>query len=114
MDINDVIADLMDYCYSDDSKVKIERDLIDNYQEEFLNGFISILLNKYLKEDGFEVYLCIKSKRKIACPLLYKFFKDKKDAKKYYKSLKKIIFTFDEKNIINCCKTRAKKENSPL
>lgn len=106
MDINSIIDDLMDYCYKDDSSIKIEKDLIDNYQEEFLNGFISILLNKYLKEEGFEVYLCIKSKRKIACPLLYKFFKDEKEAKKYYKNLKKLILKFDNDTIIKRCKTR--------
>lgn len=106
MDINKVIDNLINYCYKNDSSINIEKDLIDNYQEEFLNGFISVLLNKYLKDEGFEVYLCIKSKQKIACPLLYKIFKDEKAARNYYKSLKKIILNFDADSVINYCKSR--------
>jgi len=106
MDINTIIDELKVYCYQDNSLINIEKELIDNYQEEFLNGFIGILLNKYTKSEGFEVYLSIKSKKKIACPLLYKHFNNENSAREYFQNIKKLIILSNEEKIINHCKIR--------
>ena len=107
MKVEDIIDSLQDYCFiNDDILLNEKKNLIDNYQIEFLDGYISILMNKIMTKPLFEVYLCIKSKNKIACPLLYKVQKNILDAKEYYNELKNLINNSDEKIIINRCKIR--------
>ena len=104
MDLNTIIDDLQEYCYEDEESIKLDKEMFDNYQIEFLDGFIGIIINQYKDSNKFEVYLSIKNKNKIACPLLYKEFNNVMDAKIYYKELKNLVDNSDEKNIINRCK----------
>lgn len=106
MKIDSIIDELQDYCFDDRESIKDKKDLFDNYQIEFFDGWIGLLLNQYLEKDKFEVYLSIKSKDKIACPLLYKSFNNIIDAKMYYNELKNLINNNNENFIINYCKIR--------
>ena len=104
MDLDTIINELQDYCFNNEELKKERKELFDNYQIEFLNGFIGVLLNQYIDENKFDVYVSIKSKDKIACPLLYKSFNNVMDAKTYYNDIKNLIDNNDEKFIINRCK----------
>ena len=73
-------------------------------QDGMLGGELYTRLDSY--KDKYEVYISIKTKDKIACPLLYKSFSNVMDAKMYYNELKNLIDNNDEKFIINRCKTR--------
>ena len=104
MKVNAIIDELQKYCFNDEDIKKKKKDLFDNYQIEFLDGFIGILLNQYLDMNKFDVYVSIKSKDKIACPLLYKSFNNIMDAKMYYNDIKNLIDNNDENFIANRCK----------
>ena len=104
MDLDAIIDELQDYCFDDKKTISNEKEMLNNYQIEFLDGFIGIILNQFTETVEYEVYLNIKNKNKIVCPLLYKIFNNVIEAEKYYKELKKLIDNNDEKNIINRCK----------
>lgn len=104
MDLDAIIDELQDYCFDDKETISNEKEMFDNYQIEFLDGFIGIIVNHFTKTGKYEVYLNIKSKNKIVCPLLYKMFNNLIEAKSYYEKLKKLIDNNNEKNIINHCK----------
>ena len=106
MKLDAIIDELQEYCFEDKESIKDRKDLFDNYQIEFLDGWIGILLNQYLYKDKYEVYISIKTKDKIACPLLYKSFSNVMDAKMYYNELKNLIDNNNENFVINRCKTR--------
>lgn len=106
MKIDTIIDDLQEYCFEDKASIKDKKDLFDNYQVEFLDGWIGLLLNQYLYKEKYEVYICIKSKNKIACPLLYKEFNNIIDAKMYYNELKNLLDKNNENLIINRCKIK--------
>jgi len=106
MKVNEIIEELQNFCFEDKESIKDRKDLFDNYQIEFLDGWIGLLFNKYLYKNKFEVYVSIKSKDKIACPLLYKSFENINESREYYNFLKNFINNSDEKNIINRCKIR--------
>lgn len=106
MNLADIIEELQEYCFEGTEGIEDSKDMIDDYQEEFLDGFIEVITNKFLDYDKYEVYLNIKTADKIACPLLYKIFNNISDAKKYHEELKNSIINDSEKNIINRCKQR--------
>ena len=56
---------------------KADKEIIDNYQSEFLDGYIGLVFNKYIDSDNYEVYIYIKTTNEIASPLLYKSSNDK-------------------------------------
>ncbi len=104
MKLNAIIEELQDYCFKDENIKKEKKELFDNYQIEFLDGFIGVLLNQYIDKNKFDVYISIKSKDKIVCPLLYKSFDNIMDAKIYYNDIKNLIDNNDENFIANRCK----------
>lgn len=104
MDINTVIHDLQEYYFNNESNNESEKEIFDNYQVEFLDGFIGCIINKYNESELYEVYLYINSKEEIACPLLYKTFDNVIESKQYYEEIKNLINNNDEKYIINRCK----------
>lgn len=104
MKVNDIINELLDYCFNDHNTIEEDKDLFNNYQIEYLDGFIGIIMNQYKNIDGFEVYLNIKSTDKIACPLLYKQFKNVIEAKNYFDELKNLIDNNTEEYVANRCK----------
>lgn len=106
MKANDVIDELQEYCFNDKETIKYKKDMFADYQTEFLDGWIEIIINQYIRDDSYEVYLNIKTKDKIACPLLYKRFNNVMDAKMYHNELKNLIENNDEKFIVNRCKIR--------
>lgn len=106
MKLNAIIDELQDYCFDNKETICNEKEMFDNYQIEFLDGFIGIIVNQFTETGKYEVYLNIKNKNKIACPLLYKIFNNVDEAKNYYKELKKLIDNNNEKYIINRCKIK--------
>lgn len=104
MDIDELINELQEFCYNDNKGINEEKDIFNNYQIEFLTGFIGIIMNEYKSINKYEVYLNIKSTDNIACPLLYKEFYNVIDAKNYFEELKNLVNNSDEKNIANRCK----------
>ena len=106
MNLVDIIEELQDYCFKETEGIDDSKDMVDDFQKEFLDGFIEIITNKFSDFEKYEVYLNIKTTDKIACPLLYKIFNNTTDAKNYYEELKNLILNDSEKNIINRCKIR--------
>ena len=106
MNLAEIIDDLQEYCYEEKTSFEGSKEMIDDYQIEFLDGYIGIVVNQYIGKNKFEVYLHIKTIDKIACPLLYKTFYEEEEAKKYHEELKKFINDNNEKNIVNRCKIR--------
>lgn len=106
MNINNVIDELQKYCFKDDKTIKKEKELLNNYQIEYLTGYIGILMNQYKDVNKFEVYLNIKSADKIACPLLYKQFDNEIESKSYFDELKELVENNNEEYIVNRCKIK--------
>lgn len=106
MNLDTIIDELQDYRYINNDLITDNKDCLNDYQVEFLDGFIEIILNKLIDKELFEVYINIKSTNKIADSLLYKSFSNQEEAKIYFEELKKFINNNDEKNIINHCKTK--------
>lgn len=104
MKLENIINELQEYCFIEKKEDNQDKDIFKNYQIEFLDGFIGIICNQYNNIDKYEVYLNIKNTSEIACPLLYKTFKNVLDANNYYEELKNLIDNNDEKYIINRCK----------
>ena len=104
MKANDIIDELQECCFDNKETIKYKKDMFDDYQIEFLDGWIEVIINQYIRDDSYEVYLCIKTKDKIACPLLYKKFNNVMDAKIYYEDIKNLIENNNENFIVNRCK----------
>lgn len=73
-------------------------------QHGFLDGYIGAILNEIDNSKSFEVYLYIKDKDIIACPLLFKQFKDIVSATEYYEEIIFLIENNDPDYIVNRCK----------
>ena len=106
MDLNTIIDELQEYRYVNDDTISDEKSCLDDYQIEFLNGFIEVMLDSCLDRKVFEVYVNIKNKDYIADSLMYKVFYNQYEAKNYFEDVKKFINNNNEKNIINRCKIR--------
>lgn len=106
MNIDELINELQEYCYTNEDTISDEKTCLNDYQIEFLDGFIQVMFDKCLDRNLFEVYINIKTTDKIADSLMYKSFYNIEDAKNYFEELKKFINSSDEKNIINRCKIR--------
>lgn len=106
MNLNTIIDELQEYRYVNEDTISNEKTCLDDYQIEFLDGFIEVMLDSCLDRKVFEVYVNIKNKDYIADSLMYKAFYKQDEAKKYFEEVKKFIDNNDEKNIINRCKIR--------
>ena len=73
-------------------------------QHEFVGGYIGVILNDIDNSKSFEVYAYIKDKDIIACPLLFKKFKDIVSATEYYEEIIFLIENNEPEYIINRCK----------
>lgn len=100
MVIEDYIDVLISCCGKSD---KVDKEIIDTYQSHFLNGDIGLIFNKYTEEEKYEVYIYIKTKDKIASPLLYITSTNKNELELYYSELLEFIKNDEPKNIINRC-----------
>lgn len=100
MVIEDYIEELINCCAKSD---KVDKEILDTYQSHFLNGDIGLMFNKYTEEEKYEVYIYIKTKDKIASPLLYKTSNVKNELELYYNELLDFIKKDEPKNIINRC-----------
>ena len=85
---------------------KADKEIIDNYQSEFLDGYIGLVFNKYIDSDNYEVYIYIKTTNEIASPLLYKSSNDKNAMEVYYTKLLDFIKNNEPDIIINRCISR--------
>lgn len=103
MVIEDYIDELISCC---DKSDKVDKEILDTYQSHFLNGDIGLIFNKYTEEEKYEVYVYIKTKDKIASPLLYRTSTDKNELELYYSELLEFIKNDEPKNIINRCITK--------
>ncbi len=103
MVIEDYIDELISCCSKSD---KVEKEILDTYQSHFLNGDIGLIFNKYIEKEKYEVYVYIKTKDKIASPLLYKTSIEKNELELYYSELLEFIKNDEPKNIINRCITK--------
>lgn len=106
MNLNTIIDELQEYRYVNEDTISNEKTCLDDYQIEFLDGFIEVMLDSCLDRKVFEVYVNIKNKDYIVDSLMYKAFYKQDEAKKYFEEVKKFIDNNDEKNIINRCKIR--------
>ena len=106
MDLDTIIDELQKYKYINEETISDEKSCINEYQIEFLDGFIEVILDKCLDRVLFEVYINIKNKDNIADSLLYKMFYKKEEAEIYFNELKKFIDSSSVEDIINGCKIR--------
>ncbi len=106
MNLNTIIDELQEYRYINEDTISDEKCCLDDYQIEFLTGYVEVIFDSCLDRNLFEVYVNIKNTDKIADSLMYKMFYNQEKAKKYFDEVKKFIDENDEKNIINRCKIR--------
>ena len=102
MNIRNEIEELQKYT----SKVKKHNNssIYKTVQHSFLDGYIGALLNDIDNSKSYEVYLYIKDKDIIACPLLFKQFNDIVSATEYYEEIIFLIENKEPEYIINRCK----------
>lgn len=106
MNLNTIIDELQEYRYINKDTISDEKCCLDDYQIEFLTGYVEVIFDSCLDRNLFEVYVNIKNTDKIADSLMYKMFYNQEEAKKYFDEVKKFINENDEKNILNRCKIR--------
>lgn len=73
-------------------------------QHNFLTGQIGVILNDINDSKSFEVYVYVKEKDIIACPLLFKKFNDVVSATGYYEEVVSLIENNEPEYILNRCK----------
>lgn len=101
MNINLIIDELRNYSLGSNME---EKKIIKTSQQTFMEGFIGVLLNECKESNNYEVYLYIKRKDLIACPLLLEKYNNVTDASNYYEKLLDFIQNNTPENIINRCK----------
>ena len=101
MNINTLIEMLLDYCK--DSNKEEEKEILKSFQQEYLDGYAGSIINKI--ESKYEIYLYIKNKDKIDCPLLYWKTDNEEKAINYYERLIEIIKSLDYNVLIGFCKS---------
>ena len=106
MNLDTIIKELQKYSYINEDTIADEKSCINDYQIEFLDGFIEVIFDTCLDRKLFEVYINIKNKDNIADSLLYKMFYTKEEAEMYFNELKKFIDSSSVENIIKGCKIR--------
>lgn len=101
MKIDVVIEELKNFCTEN---TKGDKEIFNTIQKDFLDGQIGIMMNKNTNNADIEVYLYMKSKKNIVCPLLLKKFISDFDATNYYDEVVNLIENNSEEYIINRCK----------
>lgn len=101
MKIDRIIEELKSFCMKN---TKEDKEVYNTTQKDFLDGQIGVIMNKIINTENMEVYLYIKSKENIVCPLLLKKFMGVFDAKSYYDEIVDLIENNPEEYIINRCK----------
>ena len=101
MKVDNIIEELKSFCTQNN---KEDKEVYNAIQKDFLDGQIGVIMNKSINTENMEVYLYIKSKDNIVCPLLLKKFMGVFDAKSYYDEIIDLIENNSEEYIINRCK----------
>lgn len=101
MKIDRIIEELKSFCMKNTIE---DKEVYNTIQKDFLDGQIGVIMNKIINTENMEVYLYIKSKENIVCPLLLKKFMGVFDAKSYYDEIVALIENNSEEYIINRCK----------
>ena len=81
MNLDTIIDELQEYRYINEDTISDEKSCLDDYQIEFLTGFVEVIFDSCLDRKLFEVYVNIKNTDKIADALMYKMFYNQDEAK---------------------------------
>ena len=101
MNIETLIELLMDYCKESDKSEN--KEVFKSFQQEYLNGYAGSVINKL--DNKYEIYLYVKNKDKIVCPLLYWKTDSEDKANDYHEKLMEIIKSLDYNVLIGFCKS---------
>jgi len=101
MNIDELIQKLS--LYKKDSNKEKEKEVVDSYQVDFLEGKAGSIINKI--SDRYEIYMYLKNKNNIVSPLLLWKTDSEEKAIDYFKRLNSIIDSQDYNIIIGFCES---------
>ncbi len=104
MNIRKEIENLQQYTIKEEKHEKVS--IYKTVQHEFLGGYIGATLNAIDDSKSFEVYVYLKDKDIIACPLLLKKFNDIILATAYYEETVSLIENNESEYILDRLKIR--------